>query len=44
MKKETDFRSTGEIFSAPTPNMVAMTAAINQSMATSDVKIGRAHV
>ena len=37
MRKETDARSTGEIFAAPTPNMVAMTAAMNQSLAMSDL-------
>lgn len=37
MKAEAQGRTTEEIFAAPTPNMVAMTAAINQSLATSDV-------
>ncbi|WP_169816721.1 AHH domain-containing protein [Dyella thiooxydans] len=35
MTKDASRRSTEEIFAAPVPNLVAMTAAINQSLATS---------
>jgi hypothetical protein len=37
MAEEARRRSTEEIFAAPVPNMVAMTAAINQSLASTDL-------